>query len=59
MRRTTQETNSCTAWVAGTGHELKGTPREQPFNEMLMDLHNNVVGRDAGRNSTPVDQGKL
>lgn len=59
MRRTTQETNSCTAWIAGTGHEIEGLLGGQPLNEMLMDLHNNAVGRNAGRNSTPVDPGKL
>ncbi len=58
MRRTTQETNSRTAWIAGTGHEIEGLP-EQPLDEMLMDLHNNAVGREAGRNSTSVDPGKL
>ena len=26
---------------------------------MLMDMHNNAVGRDAGRNRTPVNPGKL
>ena len=59
MRRTTQETNSCTAWMAGTGHELDSFRRGQPLNEMLMDLHNNSVGRDAGRNNLPVDPAKL
>ena len=59
MRRTTQETNSCTAWIAGTGHELDGLRRGQPLNEMLMDLHNNAVGRNAGGNNTPVDSTKL
>lgn len=59
MRRTTQETNSCTAWIAGTGHELEGALLGQPLNEMLMDLRNNSVGRDAGRNSTPVDSDRL
>lgn len=59
MRRTTKETNSCTARIAGTGHEIEELLGGQPLNEMLMDLHNNAVGREAGRNSTPVNPGKL
>jgi len=64
MRRTTIETNSCTAWIAGTGHELeeilhwRARDRE-PFDELMMDLHNNAVGRGAGRNASPVDSSKL
>jgi hypothetical protein len=59
MRRATKETNSCTAWIAGTGHEVEGLFGGQPMNEMLMDLHNNGVGREAGRNARSVDQCKL
>jgi hypothetical protein len=59
MRRTTQETNAFTAWLAGTGHEIEGMLKGQPINEMLMDLHNNSVGRDAGRNSSLVDPNNL
>jgi RHS repeat-associated protein len=55
MERTTNETNAFTAWLAGTGHELEGSLRGQPLDEMLMDLHNNSVGRDAGRNRLPID----
>lgn len=54
MRRTTEETNSFTAHLAGTGHEIEGLLRGQPMQEMLMDLHNNAVGRDAGNSGTPV-----
>jgi RHS repeat-associated protein len=59
MRRTTEETNSFTAWISGTGHELEGLFEGQPFNEMLMDLHNNSVGREAGRDKTPIDPNNL
>ena len=59
MRRTTQETNIFTAWVAGTGHEIEGTLKGQPLNEMLMDLHNNSIGRQAGGNNSSVDPGNL
>jgi RHS repeat-associated protein len=61
MRRTTQETNSCTAWLVGTGHEIDGllSLPPQPLNEMFMDLHNNAVGREAGRSGSSVDASKL
>jgi uncharacterized protein RhaS with RHS repeats len=59
MSRTTAETNYFTAWIAGTGHEIEGTLKGQPWNEMLMDLHNNSVGRNAGRNKSAVDPRKL
>ena len=59
MQRTTAETNTFTAWVAGTGHEIQGMLAGQPMNEMIMDLHNNAVGREAGRNGTSIDQSQL
>ena len=59
MRRTRQETNACTAWLAGTGHEVDGLLGNQPWAEALMDLHNNAVGRNAGSNNSPVDPSKL
>ena len=59
MRRTTQETNSFTAWIAGTGHEFEGILNGQPWSEMIMDLHNNAVGREAGRADVPIDHGRL
>lgn len=59
MRRTTQETNAFTAWIAGTGHEIEGLAKGQGWDETLMDLHNNSVGRDAGVNNSPVDLNKL
>lgn len=59
MKRTSQETNTFTAWIAGTGHEIEGTLKGQPWNEMLMDLHNNSVGREAGNNNSSIDPSKL
>ena len=59
MRRTTEETNAFTAWLAGTGHEIEGTLNGQPLDEMLMDLHNNSVGRQAGRKNSLVNPGNL
>lgn len=59
MRRTTQETNACTARLAGTGHEIEGLLNGQPWAEALMDLHNNAVGRNAGSNNMPVDTSRL
>jgi hypothetical protein len=35
MRRTTEEANSFTAWLAGTVHEIEGMLNGQPWNEML------------------------
>jgi hypothetical protein len=46
-RRMTQEINPFTAWMAGTGHELEGMLHGQPWSEMLMDLHNNRIGRES------------
>ncbi len=59
MRRTAEETNTFTAWAAGTGYEIKGLFKGQPLNEMRMDLHNNSVGREAGRNGTSVNSNDL
>lgn len=59
MRRTTQETNDPTAWIAGTGHEIDGILKGQPWSETIMDLHNNSVGRKAGRNKSSVDPNQL
>lgn len=47
MRRTAEETNTVTAWLAGFGHEVEGMLQGQPLNEMVMDLHNNQKGREA------------
>ena len=47
------------SWIAGTGHKLDGLRGGQTLGELLMDLHNNAVWRDAEKNSTPVTQGKL
>lgn len=60
MRRTVQDTNTFTAWVAGTGHEVdQMLSGSQPFNEMRMDLRNNSVGREAGRTGTSVNPNDL
>jgi len=59
MRRTVQDTNNFTAWLAGTGHEIEGLLKRQPWHEMLMDLHNNSVGRSVGRNNSSVDSKTL
>lgn len=59
MQRTVQETNVFTAWVAGTGYEIEGALNGQPINEMIMDLHNNAVGRSAGSNGVQIDSGQL
>lgn len=58
-RRMVEEINDFTAWVAGTGHELDGVFRGQPWGEAFMDLHNNAVGREAGRNRSPVNPNDL
>jgi RHS repeat-associated protein len=55
IRRTVVETNTFTAWLAGTGHEVEGLISGQPRGETIMDLHNNSVGRAAGRRGTAVD----
>ena len=55
-----QEINPITSIMAGYGHELEGLiTREQPIGEMLMDLHNNAVGRAANMGGAPVDQFQL
>lgn len=59
MRRTSEETNALTAWLAGTGHELEGLLQGQPLNEALMDLHNNAQGRRAGSEGKPMNPNSL
>ncbi|WII72748.1 RHS repeat-associated core domain-containing protein [Bdellovibrio sp. 22V] len=55
-RRTTAETNSFTAFTAGWAHEIeyffrRGTmPASQYLRESMMDVHNNALGRQNGRN---------
>jgi len=56
--RMVHETNTFTAWVAGTGHEIEGLLNGQPWGEAMMDLHNNAVGRAAGGHS-PINQSDL
>jgi RHS repeat-associated protein len=59
MRRTTLETNSVTAWLAGVGHEIEGVWYGQSWQETVMDLHNNRIGRRAGISNTAIDQRQL
>ncbi len=59
MRRTTEETNAFTAWLAGVGHELDNLTEGAPLKEILMDLHNNAQGRRAGSEGRPVDPKSL
>ena len=58
-RRMVIETNSFTAWVAGVGHEIVGSIKGQPWNEAMMDMYNNWVGRDAGARGELVDPDQL
>ena len=59
MRRSTQETNDLTSRIAGAVHEIDGILKGQPWSEMIMDLHNNSVGRGAERNNSSVDPNQL
>lgn len=54
-----EEINPFTSWAAGFGHEVEGLLKGQPYNEALMDLHNNAEGRAAGAEMRPVDPAKL
>lgn len=49
-----KELGSFDAWVFGTGHELEDelTLEPQPLNELRMDLNNNDVGRQCGKDKT-------
>ena len=59
-RRMYKEINPITSIIVGYGHELDGLiNRAQPMNEMLMDLHNNAVGRAAATSGVPIDQSQL
>lgn len=59
-RRMYEEINPITSILVGYGHELDGLIYgEQPINEMLMDLHNNAVGRAAAASGVPIDQSEL
>jgi len=54
-RRTTEETNSFTAFVSGWGHEVQyffqrgRMPALQYLSESLMDIQNNASGRVSGK----------
>ena len=54
-----QEINPVTSYTAGYLYELENLLGGQPINEMLMDLHNNAVGRAAAASGTMVDQSRL
>ena len=60
-RRMVEEINTFTAWVAGTGHEIDNLLRGGigTWNESMMDLYNNTVGRAAGREKRPVNHNEL
>jgi hypothetical protein len=58
-RRVVEEVNIPSALIMGYGHELDNLAEGAPINEVLMDLHNNAVGRAAGAAGHPVDPGKL
>jgi len=59
------ELGTLPAVVAGYGHEFDGAwkflrnGRLPPFQEHLMDLHNNAEGRRAAREGRPIDPAKL
>ena len=59
MRRTRQQTNGFTAWLAGTGYEINNLLDGNPLNETVMDLHNNAEGRAAGAEDRPVNPAHL
>ncbi len=59
-RRTAEETNSFTAWSAGVAHEIDNwINNDQPWREGLMDLHNNLEGRNAAQEGRPVNPNNL
>lgn len=59
-RRMTEELGASRAWAFGTAHEIDGLIyHNQPWNEAMMDMHNNAVGRAAGSENRPVDKSKL
>lgn len=57
-RRTTAETNSFTSFTAGWAHEIEyffrrgAMPASQYLRESQMDVNNNALGRNAGRNGS-------
>jgi len=59
-QRMYQEINPITSIMVGYGHELEGLIiKDQPIREMLMDLHNNSVGRAAAASGTMIDHSRL
>jgi len=57
--RTAAETNQFTAWISGLGHELDNLIHGGDWNESIMDLHNNAVGRQAAEEQRPILPGDL
>lgn len=47
MKQTAEETNTFTAYLAGSLYELYDLPHGLSFDRMIMDLHNNIKGREA------------
>lgn len=58
-RRMSEEIGPVTSYLAGVGHEVVGTLNGQPWNEMMMDLHNNKVGRGAANSGAGIDWSQL
>lgn len=51
-----KEIGPFTSFSAGVGHEIDGLlSGQQPWNEAIMDLHNNSVGRAAASEGGPID----
>ena len=58
-RRMTEEIGPMRSWAYGTAHEVEGLIHGQPMGEAMMDLHNNAVGRAAGRAGKAVNRNDL
>ena len=53
------EINPTYSKILGYGNEIKGFIFGQPHNELMMDLHNNHVGREAARLNIPISRDSL
>ena len=58
-RRVVEEVNTPSALIMGYGHEAENLAEGSPIKGVLMDLHNNAVGRAAGAAGRPVDPSEL
>ncbi|NDV23962.1 RHS repeat-associated core domain-containing protein [Desulfovibrio sp. JC022] len=59
-RRMTEDLGPARAWAFGTAHEIDGLiNKNQPWNEAMMDIHNNAVGRAAGKAKRAVNNNNL